>query len=101
MRILMIMFFLVMILSSGCSDVAKDLPNPYYCEKDSDCSVKDVHNCCGYYPRCVNIAYPPNITAVEEECRQKQQMSICGFPDVTGCRCVENECKSLQADQVV
>ena len=26
------------------------------CKVDADCTVKNVGNCCGYYPACVNVS---------------------------------------------
>ena len=97
MRILILIG--ILILLAGCEAV--QLPNKYYCEKDSDCVVKDVHNCCGYYPRCVNMAHKPDIEAVERECREKGLMGICGFPDITHCKCINNTCKSMQNEDIV
>jgi hypothetical protein len=28
--------------------------NDYSCRTDSDCEIKDIHNCCEYDPKCVN-----------------------------------------------
>lgn len=68
---------------------------PYACDEDSDCVIKDVHNCCGYYPRCVNKDYEPDIKAVEKECAEKGRVSVCGFPQITSCKCVGNKCVSM------
>jgi hypothetical protein len=68
----------------------------YSCEQASDCEVKDVGNCCGYYPRCVNRAsVPPRV-----ECGDGIG-GVCGWPDITHCECVDNTCRSMQGDQEV
>jgi len=73
-----------------------ELSGPYSCETDTDCVVKNVQNCCGYYPRCVNVDHEPDIEAVKAQCAKERQVSICGFPDITDCGCVANTCKSFQ-----
>ncbi len=73
----------------------------YACNTDSDCVVKDVHNCCGYYPRCVNKDYIPDIGAVQSKCAEKGYASVCGWPEITSCSCIQNTCKSLQDGKIV
>ena len=63
-----------------------------YCEVDSDCIVKDVHNCCGYYPGCVNRDYVPDIEAVVRRCAELGIASVCGYPDNPHCQCREHSC---------
>ena len=72
----------------------------YVCETDADCAVKDVHNCCGYYPRCVNRAYEPDIEAVRTSCQNSGLLSVCGYPEIDECACHENRCVSLQEGRV-
>jgi len=111
MRILMIIGILVLL--AGCAEMQvnntttaqanenKTVSNPYFCGNDADCVVKDVHNCCGYYPKCVNKDYTPDIAAVEKECKEKGMVSICGFADITGCKCVNSTCVSVQGEVIV
>ena len=73
----------------------------YSCQTDSDCEIKNVGNCCGYYPRCVNKNYLPDVESVVKECKEKGVVSICGFPDVAGCKCIENKCNSIEGSKVV
>lgn len=73
----------------------------YYCNTDTDCTVKDVHNCCGYYPRCVNKRYTPDIEAVRRECAEEGVASVCGYSEISSCECVEKACTSMQGDAVV
>ena len=97
---LILLIFALLIIS--CANKAgkngiKDA-NPVFCNADSDCKIKDVHNCCGYYPKCVNKDYAPDISAVERECKEKGISSICGFPDITSCMCVEHACRDAQGN---
>ena len=103
--ILLILFILMIIVINGCisqrdKKYAKNI-NPLFCNTDSDCKIKDIHNCCGYYPKCVNKEHVPDIAEVERECEEKGISSICGFPDITSCMCVEHVCKSMQGNSVV
>ena len=90
----------ILILIAGCTNKITQNEKPadaYFCKTDSDCNIKDVHNCCGYYPRCVNTDYVPDVEAVVKECKEKGVVSICGFPDVAGCKCIENKCNSIES----
>jgi hypothetical protein len=68
----------------------------YSCAEASDCEVKNIGNCCGYYPRCVNVDSP----TPEPECSDGAG-GVCGWPDITHCECVENSCRSMQGDTEV
>lgn len=63
------------------------------CQSDQDCAVKDVHNCCGYYPECVNKATVTNPGLVDSLCKIEGMAGICGFPSISGCHCIDNVCK--------
>jgi hypothetical protein len=65
------------------------------CNTDSDCAVKDVGNCCGYYPMCVSKNAKTNPEAVRAQCAKSGMASICGFQEVTGCQCVKGRCENL------
>lgn len=67
----------------------------YSCQVDSDCAVKNVGNCCGYYPACVNVDSPTFPEQVQAECEREGRMSICGYPEIRGCRCVEQRCEAI------
>ena len=95
---ILILLLGVLIFLAGCTT---QLENPYYCEKDSDCEVKNIGNCCGYFPKCVNKAHTPDLEAVQRECEEKQLASICGFPDITHCECEENKCIIMQGEKIV
>ena len=62
------------------------------CKVDSDCVVKDVGNCCGYYPACLNKASPTDPAGVKAQCAKDGMASECGFPTIEGCRCANGQC---------
>ncbi len=64
----------------------------YTCNEDSDCVIKDVHNCCGYYPKCVNINSKTDPDLVKEICEEQGLASDCGFPVIESCECINNQC---------
>ena len=64
------------------------------CATDADCTVKDVGNCCGYYPACVNVDSPTDPEGVKAACAESGRMSVCGFPVIEGCQCVEGRCEA-------
>ena len=67
------------------------------CDSDSDCLVKDVGSCCGYFPRCVNKDSPTYPEQVKAQCAKEGRASICGFPAISGCQCVAHECVNVNA----
>lgn len=64
------------------------------CKTDADCAVKDVGNCCGYYPACVNKDSPTDPAGVRAQCQSKGMAGICGFPSITSCQCSNGQCAS-------
>lgn len=66
------------------------------CRTDSDCAVKDVGNCCGAYPMCVNTNASTNPAAVQAQCGKDGLASVCGFREVAGCSCKQGRCESKQ-----
>lgn len=62
------------------------------CKTDADCTVKDVGNCCGYYPACVNVNAKTDPKAVQAQCAKTGQVGVCGFPAITSCQCVKGQC---------
>ena len=62
------------------------------CKTDADCTVKNVGNCCGAYPQCVNVDSPTFPDQVKAACAAKGQMGVCGFPSISGCQCVAGKC---------
>lgn len=73
---------------------AMPAPPDRSCRTDSDCTVKDVGNCCGYFPMCVNTKASTDPAAVRAACEREGIASACGFQEVKGCRCVENRCEN-------
>lgn len=69
----------------------------YSCTTDADCTVKDVGNCCGYYPQCLNVDSPTDPKAVQAECRRQGMASVCGFQELSGCQCVQGRCRGIEA----
>ena len=64
------------------------------CSSDADCAVKNVGNCCGVAPACVNVNSPTDPKAVQAECAKKGMASICGFKPIDHCQCVEGQCRA-------
>lgn len=64
------------------------------CQTDADCTVKDVGNCCGYYPACVNAQADTFPEQVKAACEAQGLSSICGFQDITACACIEGRCEA-------
>lgn len=65
------------------------------CKTNADCVVKDVGNCCGTMPACVNVDSPTDPKGVQAECKRKGTMSVCGFPALEGCTCSRGQCIAL------
>jgi len=67
----------------------------YSCTTNEDCEIKDVHNCCGYFPKCTNQYAHTNPSLVQELCQQERLGGVCGFPSITACECIENKCEGV------
>ena len=65
------------------------------CRVDSDCTVKDVGNCCGTFPACVNVDSPADPRAVMAECQRSGMASVCGFREIQACACVASRCEAV------
>lgn len=63
------------------------------CRTSADCAVKNVGNCCGMMPACVNKGAATDPAAVKAQCEREGQMSVCGFKDVQACACVAGTCE--------
>lgn len=70
------------------------------CRSDADCTVKNVGNCCGAYPACVNVASPTDPAGVQARCQARGMMGVCGFTEIHGCSCIQGQCRAdpAQAD---
>lgn len=71
------------------------------CKIDADCAVKDVGNCCGRYPMCVNKNAKTDPAAVQAQCAKDGMASICGFEEVSACQCVQGQCQNAGSGAVV
>jgi hypothetical protein len=67
------------------------------CRTNADCAVKNVGNCCGYMPACVNINAQTNPQAVQAQCAAQGMASVCGFQEISSCECVQGTCQSAAA----
>lgn len=63
-----------------------------YCNTVEDCEIKNVGNCCGQLPKCVNKNYIPDPDFVTEKCEDEDLFSGCGFMAFNKCLCVDNNC---------
>jgi hypothetical protein len=92
--------FGILVVLAGCAFAAGETGGPslktrevdYSCKAAADCAIKDVGNCCGAYPQCVNKDSPTFPEKVKAECAAQGMSSICGFPSISGCDCVEGRC---------
>jgi hypothetical protein len=71
------------------------------CRTDADCTVKDVGNCCGYFPMCVNKDAKTDPAAVRAQCEKDGMASICGFKEISGCQCVQGTCQDIASGEQV
>lgn len=65
------------------------------CKTDADCAVKDVGNCCGYFPMCLNKDAKTDPAAVRAQCAKDGMASVCGFKEISGCQCVQGTCQDI------
>lgn len=65
----------------------------YSCRTDADCAVKNVGNCCGYYPACVNVDSPTDPEGVQRQCAKEGMASVCGWAEISSCSCVQGRCQ--------
>ncbi|WP_454829524.1 hypothetical protein [Pseudoxanthomonas wuyuanensis] len=65
----------------------------YSCRSNADCAVKDVGNCCGSMPACVNRDSPTNPQAVQAQCSARGLVGVCGFREISACQCVSGRCE--------
>jgi hypothetical protein len=65
------------------------------CRVAADCEVKNVGNCCGYFPACVNRDATVDPEAVRAECERSGMASVCGWKDIESCDCVQGQCRAV------
>lgn len=98
--IIVFILFLILFSDPSAAQTLQDYESSIdkTCGVDSDCVIKDVHNCCGYYPACVNVEAVPDPALVEELCRAESMAGVCGFEDITGCHCESGQCANEPLD---
>ena len=67
----------------------------YSCRTSADCAVKNVGNCCGYFPACVSKDAKVDPDAVRAECERTGMSSVCGFQDIQACACEQGQCRAV------
>ncbi|MBS0463889.1 MAG: hypothetical protein JSS03_02760 [Proteobacteria bacterium] len=67
------------------------------CTVDADCQVKNVGNCCGAFPMCVNKDAPVDAQAVKAQCAREHRFGMCHVVAVRGCSCVHGQCEDANA----
>ena len=65
------------------------------CRVASDCAVKNVGNCCGHFPACVNRDAAVDPAAVRAQCERSGMASVCGWKDIQSCDCVQGRCQAV------
>jgi len=100
--IVLVAVFLFFVLWPSVFKPAKPVPTTlgeYYdsldmsCTIDRDCEVKNIGNCCGYFPECVNTNAVTDPALAETLCDDR--VSACGFAEITKCRCVAGKCTGI------
>lgn len=69
----------------------------YSCKADSDCAVKNVGNCCGAMPACVNKDSAVDPAAVQAQCAKDGRAGVCGFREIESCSCNSGRCEPAEA----
>jgi len=78
----------------GRTSGGKPLQVDTSCKTAADCTVKNVGNCCGYYPACVNVNSATDPAGVQAQCAKDGMASVCGFPEISACQCVQGTCQA-------
>ncbi|CAG9940301.1 unnamed protein product [Clonostachys rosea f. rosea IK726] len=74
-----------------------NIPEHFACTADSDCVIRNVGNCCGYYPKCANAD-----AELPDPCPGPGMAGVCGFPTIDSCKCGSHGgCISLQGETTV
>lgn len=77
--------------------VSQPVTVDYSCRGDDDCAVKNVGNCCGAMPACVNKDSPTDPQAVQAQCAASGQVGVCGFVEISACQCVSGRCEPARS----
>ncbi|MGO4223472.1 hypothetical protein AB4Y64_16635 [Lysobacter sp. TAF61] len=67
------------------------------CRSDADCAIKDVGNCCGAMPACVNANSPTDPASVQAACAKSGRMGVCGFKTIDSCQCTQGQCSDVSS----
>jgi hypothetical protein len=86
------------VADSSAAEAASATSTPLTCKTAADCTVKDVGNCCGYFPACVHRDQAVDPEAVKAQCERDGRAGICGFAEISSCACSEGQCVSSGAD---
>ena len=70
------------------------------CKVDADCEIKNVGNCCGAHPTCVNKDAATDPDAVRAQCRKEHRAGVCSMEAIGGCSCVQGQCSNINAAQM-
>lgn len=81
---------------AGVPPALAPTPPDLSCRVAGDCAVRNVGNCCGYFPACVNKDSPVDPDAVRAECARTGTASICGFEDIQACECADGSCRRVR-----
>lgn len=77
---------------------ASTLPDPpalnLRCQADADCAVKNIGNCCGFMPACVNKTSPTAPELVLARCAASGEEPICDHPMIYACLCEQGICRA-------
>ena len=103
-----LLLMLLAACSSSCSTGTAQPPPPgtdkpalgqidTRCRSNADCAVKNVGNCCGAMPACVNRDSPTDPQAVQAQCQAKGMMGLCGFREISACQCDNGQCVEAPA----
>jgi hypothetical protein len=83
---------------AGVDSAASPLPElpalNLRCQTDADCTVKNIGNCCGYLPACVNKASPTAPDLVLARCAASSEEPICDHPMIYACLCEQGICRA-------
>lgn len=69
--------------------------NDFTCSEHSDCDVKNIGNCCGFYPKCVRADFCPDLEGVDKWCKTNMMMSVCSFSEIHACVCEAGTCEAV------